>query len=86
MLQFDWHVQIVQFNSLYAKGTFMCPRNASALRDGHIYVPMDVIQSYEVNSKAERAFGVSPCLLSSNTLDHTFPLTSPRGEGRKGRC
>ena len=30
---------------LHATGTFMCPRNASALRDGHIYVPADVIQS-----------------------------------------
>ena len=44
----------------------MCPRNASALRDGHIYVPAEVIQSYEVNSEVKRAFGVSPCLLSSN--------------------
>ena len=44
----------------------MCPRNASALRNRHIYVPVDVIQSYEVNSEAKQAFGVSPCLLSSN--------------------
>ena len=44
----------------------MCPRNASALRDGHINVPTDVIQSYGVNSEAKRAFAVSPYLLNSN--------------------
>ena len=30
-------------NSLYAMGTFMCPRNASTLHDGHIYVPSDPV-------------------------------------------
>ena len=30
-------------NSLHATGTFMCPHNASALRDGHIYVPADAV-------------------------------------------
>ena len=66
--------------SLYAKGTFMCPRNAFALRDRHIYVPADVIQSYEVNSEAKRAFGVSPCLLSSNKCrPHLSTYITPRG-------
>ena len=54
------------FNSLQVTGTFMYPRNTSALRDGHVYVPADVVQSNEVNSEAKRAFGVNPCLLSSN--------------------
>ena len=58
----------------------MCPRNASALRDGHIYVPADVIQSYEVNSEAKRAFGVSPCLLSSNKCrTHLSTYITPPG-------
>ena len=65
----------------------MYPRNTSALRDGHVYVPAAVVQSNEVNSEAKRAFGVNPCLLSSNKYrPHTFPLTSPSGEGRKGQC
>ena len=54
------------FNSLHITGTFMCPRNASALCVGHVNVPADIVQSNEVNSKAKRAFGVNPCLLSSN--------------------
>ena len=58
----------------------MCPRNVSALRDGHIYVPADVIQSYEVNSEAKRAFGVSPCLLNSNKCrPHLSTYITPRG-------
>ena len=54
------------FNFLHATGTFMCPCIASVLRDGHVYVPADVIQSNKVNSEAKRALGVNPCLLSSN--------------------
>ena len=60
-------------NSLHVMGTFMCPHNASALREGHVYVPTDVVQSNEVNSEAKRAFRVNP-----------FPLALR--EGRKGRC
>ena len=56
---------------------YLC--NASALRDRHIYVPADVVQSYKVNSEAKRAF---VCLLSSNKCRPH--LSSPRGEGRKG--
>ena len=57
----------------------MCPRNASALRDGHIYVTTGVIQSYEVNSEAKRAFGISPCLLSSNKCrSHLSTCITPR--------
>ena len=44
----------------------MCSSNASALRNGHVYVPADVVQSNEVNSEAKRAFGINPFLLSSN--------------------
>ena len=57
---------IIQILRKHATGTFMCPRNASVLCDGHVYVPADVVQSNEVNSKAKRAFGVNPWLLSSN--------------------
>ena len=58
----------------------MRPRNASALHDGHIYVPADVIQSYEVNSKAEGAFGVSPSLSGSNKCrPHLSTYITPRG-------
>ena len=32
-------------NSLHATGTFMCPRNAPALRKGHIYVPSDLVRN-----------------------------------------
>ena len=53
-------------DSLHAMSIFMCPHNASALRDGHVNVPADVVQSNEVNSEAKQAFGVTPCLLSSN--------------------
>ena len=31
-----------EVNSLHVTGTFMCPRIAPALRDGHIYVPADL--------------------------------------------
>ena len=72
--------------SLHAKGTFMCPHNASALRDRHIYVPADVVQFYEENSKAKRAFGVSPCLLSSNKCRPHLSTYITLREGRKGRC
>ena len=54
------------FNSLHMTGTFMCLCNASTLRNGHVYVPADVVNSNEVNSEAKRAFRVNPCLLSSN--------------------
>ena len=67
--------------SLFAKGTFMCPHNASALRDGHIYVLADVIQFYKVNSEAKRAFEVRPCLLSSNECrPHLSTYITPRGK------
>ena len=46
--------------SLHAKGTFMCPHNTSVLRDGHVYVPADIVQSNGVYSEAKRAFGVNP--------------------------
>ena len=35
----------LQINSLHATGTFMYPRIAPALRDGHIYVPSDLIRN-----------------------------------------
>ena len=73
-------------NYLHATGTFMCPRNASVLRDGHVYVPADVVQSIEVNSEAKRAFGVNPCLLSSNKCRPHLSTYITRREGRKGRC
>ena len=73
-------------NSLHATGTFMCPRNASALRDRHIYVPSDVVQSYEENTKAKQAFGVNPFLLSSNKCRPHLSTYITRREGRKGRC
>ena len=44
------------FNSLYVMGTFMCPRNASTLRDGHIYVPSDPVQNRPVHKRK----GISP--------------------------
>ena len=59
-------MNVSRLNSLHTMGIFMCPHNASAVCDGHVYVPADVIQSNEVNSEAKRAFGVNPCLLSSN--------------------
>ena len=79
-----WHIalsiKIGVLNSLYVKGTFMCPPNTSALCDRHIYVPADVIQSYEVNSEAKQAFGISPCLLSSNKCrPHLSTYIAPRG-------
>ena len=39
-LRYMYHI-----NSLHATGTFMCPRNAPALRDGHIYVPSDLVHN-----------------------------------------
>ena len=70
----------ILINSLHATGTFMCSPNTSALRDGHIYVPADVVQSYEANSKAKRAFGVNPCLLSSNkSRPHLFSYITLQG-------
>ena len=33
------------FNSLYAMGTFICPRNTPTLRNRHIYVPSDLVQN-----------------------------------------
>ena len=58
----------------------MCPRNASALRNGHIYVPADVVQSYKVNSEAKQGFGLSPCLLSSNKCrPHLSTYITQRG-------
>ena len=33
----------VNENSSHVTGTFMCPRNAPTLCDGHIYVPSDVV-------------------------------------------
>ena len=56
----------MNINSFHETGTFMYPRNASTLRDGHVYVLTDVVKSNKVNSEAKRAFGVNPCLLSSN--------------------
>ena len=32
-------------NSLHTTGTFMCPRDAPAQCDGHIYVPSDVVRN-----------------------------------------
>ena len=32
-------------------GTFMCPHNTSALRNRHVHVSADVVQSNEVNSE-----------------------------------
>ena len=67
-------------NSLHATGTFMCPCNTSALCDRHIYVPADAVQSYGVNSEAKRAFGVNPCLLSSNKCrPRLSTYITPRG-------
>ena len=66
-------------NSLYTKGTFMCPRNASALRGRHIYVPADVIQPYELNSETKGAFGVNLCLLSrSKCRPHLSTYITPQ--------
>ena len=43
-------------------------------------MPADVVQSYEVNSEAKRAFGVSPCLLSSNKCrPHLSTYITPQG-------
>ena len=82
MLMYNFHIEKVKwflllwvlnrikqhfsFNSVLATGIFMCPRNASVLRDGHVCVPADVVQSNEVNSEAKQAFGVNSCQLSSN--------------------
>ena len=58
----------------------MRPCNTFALRDGHIHVPADVVQSYEVNSNAKRTFGVNPCLLSSNKCrPHLSTYITPQG-------
>ena len=56
----------MNINSFHETGTFMCPHNAFTLRDGHVYVLTDVVQSNKVNSEAKRGFVVNPCLLSSN--------------------
>ena len=54
--------------------------NTFALRNGHIYVPADVIQSYDVNSEAKRTLGVNPCLLSSNKCrPHLSTYITPQG-------
>ena len=59
----------------------MYPRNTSVLHDGHIYVPADVVRSCEVNSKAKRAFGVSPCLLSTNKCRTHLSTCGKAGKG-----
>ena len=72
-----------KLNSLHAMGTFMCQHNASVLCDGHIYVPADIVQSIELNSEAKRAFGVNPCLFSSNKC-RRFHLHHPTGKAGRG--
>ena len=59
----------------------MCTCNASALRDGHVYVPADVVQLNKVNSEAKRAFRVNPCLLSSRPHLSTYITWRERQEG-----
>ena len=50
-------LSFMNINSLHEMGTFMCPRNASTLRDGHVYVLTDVVQSNKVNSEAKQVLG-----------------------------
>ena len=59
----------------------MCPRNAPALCDEHIYVPSDPIQ-YQLCIKEVR---VNPYLLSSNITNKSRPQLSTYVYLKKGR-
>ena len=54
--------------------------------DYAVYVPADVVQSKEVNSKPSEVLGVNPVCSVVISVGHTLPLTSPAGkvEGRDG--
>ena len=48
------------------------------------FVSSDVVQSYKVNIEAKWAFGVNPCLLSSNKCRPHLSTPPPVGEAGRG--